>query len=673
MIRNFWILVVLCASFYAGAQNNIEQNQEFETVVVTAQYKKTTQKEAVQKIKVIDRKTIDAMAAVTLKDVLVNQNNIRVAQDNVLGSSMSLQGISGQNIKILIDGIPVIGRLNGNIDISQINLNTIERIEIVEGPLSVNYGTDALAGTINLISKTNKQDGFSSTLNSYYENIGQYNLDGSLSYKNGISNLTWSLGRNFFDGWNSYDNFIDFPESRPADTLRYKQWKPKEQYFSRLGYQLKKKNFSFSPYLSYFYEKITNRGMPRAPYNETAFDDVYNSWRIDGGFNLKATFKDKSALNIQTAYNNYKRIKNTFVKDLTTLDQELSQTPGSQDTITFDLLMSRGTWNTNKKDLFYNVQLGYDVSFETASGKRIEGVGKEQMDLAMFASTELTFFSDLVLKPAVRIAYNSQYKAPPVPSLNLRYGLKSWVFRASYAKGFRAPSLKELYFDFVDINHNIVGNQNLEAEFSDNFTADISFSRKRSRFIFKADLGFFYNDLDNLITLAISPTDPQQYTYINIGEFRTFGNQFNTGLIYKGVSFNAGIAYIGRFNNLATSYNDVPSYNFSPECRFNITYSNKKNTYSTALFFKYNGKRNGFYISDEEVYQSLIEAYNQLDFNATKNFSQNKIALTLGVKNILNVQDVVSTYGMGGIHSDNSGSIAMSWGRSVFCALKFKI
>ena len=84
MIRNFWISVVLCVSFHAGAQNTIKQEQELETVVVTAQYKKTTQNKAVQKIKVIDRKTIDAMAAVTLRDVLVNQNNIRVAQDNVL-------------------------------------------------------------------------------------------------------------------------------------------------------------------------------------------------------------------------------------------------------------------------------------------------------------------------------------------------------------------------------------------------------------------------------------------------------------------------------------------------------------------------------------------------------------------------------------------------------------
>ena len=672
MIRNFWISVVLCVSFHVGAQNTIEQEQKLETVVVTAQYKKTTQEKAVQKIKVIDRKTIDAMAAVTLKDVLVNQNNIRVAQDNVLGSSMSLQGMSGQNIKILIDGIPVIGRLNGNIDISQINLNTIERIEIVEGPLSVNYGTDALAGTINLISKTNKKDGFSSTLNSYYENIGQYNVDGSISVKEGNSSINLSLGRNFFDGWNAYDSFFEIPQSRLADTLRYKQWKPKEQYFSRLSYQLKRHNVTFSPYLSYFNERITNRGLPRAPYNETAFDDEYNSWRVDGGFNLKYRFKNKSALNVQAAYNNYKRIKNTFVKDLTTLSQELSQTPGAQDTTTFDLLMSRGTWNTNQSDRFYNFQLGYDVSFETASGKRIEGVGQEQMDLAMFTSAEFTFFKDLILRPALRIAYNSQYRAPLVPSVNLKYNLNSWTFRASYAKGFRAPSLKELYFDFVDINHNIVGNQDLNAEFSDNYTADISYSKKRSKLSLKVDIGVFYNELDNLITLAISPNDPQQYTYINIGEYSTFGNQLNAGINYKGLSINTGISYIGRFNNLARSY-DVPSYNFSPEYRFNLMYSNSKYNYSAAFFFKYNGRRNGFFISEDEIFESLIEAYNQMDCNMTKKFLNNKIALTLGIKNILNVQDVISTYGTGGVHSDNSGSISMNWGRSVFCGLKFKI
>ena len=103
---------------------------ELETFVITAQYEKIDQEKSINKIKVIDREKIESLGAVNLKDVLAFENNIRLSQDNILGSSMSLQGVSGQNIKILIDGIPVIGRLNGNVDISQINLNkTAQRLQ----------------------------------------------------------------------------------------------------------------------------------------------------------------------------------------------------------------------------------------------------------------------------------------------------------------------------------------------------------------------------------------------------------------------------------------------------------------------------------------------------------------------------------------------------------------
>ena len=227
----FLILFLLSHSTLFIAQNNKDEKvQEIETVVITGQYKKTSTEKSINKIKVIDRETIEAIGAVSLKDILANQINIRISQDNVLGSSMSLQGVSGQNIKILIDGVPVIGRLNGNIDVSQINLNDIEQIEIVEGPLSVNYGTDALAGTINLISKKPKNKGLSTYYNTYYESIGQYNIDANISYQfNKKISASTSFGRNFFDGWNAYDPFIEFPASRLADSLRFKQWKPKEK------------------------------------------------------------------------------------------------------------------------------------------------------------------------------------------------------------------------------------------------------------------------------------------------------------------------------------------------------------------------------------------------------------------------------------------------------------
>ena len=668
---------IFCCFCGHAQKNNEEEIQEIEPVVITGQYKKTKQEKSVSKIKVINREKINALGAVTLKDVLANEMNIRISQDNVLGSSMSLQGVSGQNVKILMDGVPLIGRLNGNIDISQINLNDIEQIEIVEGPLSVSYGTDALAGTINLISKKNKTNGFSSFVNSYYETIGQYNIDANIGYKfkNNLS-TNISFGRNFFDGWNAFDPFIEFPKSRIADSLRHKQWKPKEQYFSNANLTFNKKSLNIRAYIQYFYEKITNRGYPRAPYNESSFDDYYHTWRINGGIDLTKSFNNKSTLRIITSYNNFDRIKNTFVKDLTTLNQILSNTPGSQDTTKFNLLMSRGTWSTASKTKKINYQLGYDINIESTFGKRIDGNSQSQSDFAFFASTELEIIPELFLKPALRATYNTSYNAPLIPSLNFKFKKGNLIYRASYARGFRAPSLKELYFDFVDINHNIIGNKSLIAEQSNNYTFNLTYKKRLKRKTLALDFGGFYNDIDNLITLGISPTDNQQYTYINIGEFKTLGSQMNFSFKEKSILINLGASYIGRYNNISDNYNVTP-FSFSPELRSNIIYTHPKSKLRIAAFFKHNGKRPGFYVSqnpdgEEEIIETSIAAYNMLDINLSKLFF-NKMEWTIGAKNILNVQDIRSNNTSSGVHSSNSGSIAMNWGRSFFTSIKFTI
>jgi len=107
----------------------------------------------VLKVKVIDIKRINSQGAYNLPSLLANELNVRINYDPMLGNSISLQGISGQNIKVMIDGVPVIGREGGNIDLTQINLSSVERIEMVEGPMGVNYGSDAMGGVINIITK----------------------------------------------------------------------------------------------------------------------------------------------------------------------------------------------------------------------------------------------------------------------------------------------------------------------------------------------------------------------------------------------------------------------------------------------------------------------------------------------------------------------------------------
>ena len=79
---------------------------------------------------------------------------IRFATDYTLGETdIAIMGMSGQNVKVLLDGIPLVDRGGTKQSLSQVDINTIERIELVEGPMSVIYGTDALAGVINIITK----------------------------------------------------------------------------------------------------------------------------------------------------------------------------------------------------------------------------------------------------------------------------------------------------------------------------------------------------------------------------------------------------------------------------------------------------------------------------------------------------------------------------------------
>jgi outer membrane receptor for ferrienterochelin and colicins len=130
----------------------------YSEIVTTGQYSPTLSTNSIIKVDVLDRDFIKSKAANNLRDLLMQEGAININQDAQLGSNLSINGLGGENVKILVDGIPVIGRTNGNIDLSQLSLTNIDRVEIVKGPMSTLYGTDALGGVINLISKKENDD-----------------------------------------------------------------------------------------------------------------------------------------------------------------------------------------------------------------------------------------------------------------------------------------------------------------------------------------------------------------------------------------------------------------------------------------------------------------------------------------------------------------------------------
>jgi outer membrane receptor for ferrienterochelin and colicins len=647
----------------------IPEQLQLDEVVVTAQYEPTLADKSVQRIKIIDKQKIEQMGAVNLRDVLSNQLNVRLQQDNILGSNMSMQGISGENIKYLIDGVQLIGRLNGSIDLTQINMNNVERIEISEGPLSVQYGTNALAGTINIITKKGIEDRQTFGASAYYESIGTYNVIGDATFSGKNHNLQVSGGRNYFDGWNPTDDLFYLPEAKLADSTRFKKWKPKEQYFASLGYQHPFKKLSFGFKSDYFNEKMVNRGFPRAPYAESSFDDYYYTNRIDNSLHLNTSHFKNWKVSSVSSHNFYKRTKRTVFKDLTNLEEKMASS-NDQDTSKFTLFMSRASFIRSKDTAALNYEIGYDINYETALGKRIENRIQSMGDYAVFVTAQYRPYSKLIIKSGLRYANNTNYESPLIPSLNIKWDFATnHHLRASYAKGFRAPTIKELYFYFVDINHNIVGNENLKSENSSNYSLSYNYNTLIKNVNYKLEANLFYNDISNLITLA--QTTGTEYTYVNIGEFKTMGAQLSNSINYKNVTTQLGFNYTGRYNQLSES-NNLPTFNYSPEVLANLAYRIRKQKTTLSVFYKYNGKLPGYVLLDESIQQTFIEAYQLMDATLNKLFLNERINLVLGCKNIFSVQNIASNVS-GGAHSSGSSSIPLSTGRNYFVKLSFNI
>lgn len=642
-------------------------NVSLDEVVITAQYEPTQAEHSVQKIKIIGKEKIAQMGAVNLRDVLTNQLNVRLSQDNVLGSGMTLQGIRGENVKILVDGVPMIGRLDGNIDLSQINMNNVERIELIEGPLSVQYGTNALAGTINIITKKEMSNRCRAGASSYYESIGTYNLTGDLGFAWKKHDLQVNGGRNYFDGWNNGDAPFYFPQPRVADSSRYKQWKSKEQYFAGATYQYRFKKVDLGLKSAWFDEVIRNRGYPRAPYGESAFDDYYYTTRWDNSVSVRSQLSSNWSVNMLSAYNYYNRVKKTLYRDLTTLRDTLSGNSSDQDTSSFTLWMSRASFICSPAQSKLSYELGYDLNYESALGKRIDKQLQYMGDYAAFATAEYKPVKSLVLKPGLRYAYNTTYKTPLVPSLNGKWTLNdNHSFRASYARGFRAPTIKELYFLFVDINHNIIGNRDLRSERSDNYALSYNYSRDIRGCRTKLGLNGFYNNIFNLITLA--QLNGAQYSYVNIGRFRTLGLQLENSLTFKRLFIQAGFNYTGRYNELSEE-TDLPGFTYSPEVLTNVSYKFIRLKMNLAVFYKYTGKLPGYSLLGENVVQTSVQDYSILDATLTKTLWGERLQLTAGCKNLFDVRNLTSTLAAGGAHSSSSTSMPLSTGRNYFLKL----
>lgn len=637
-------------------------NLNLKNVIITGQFEPTVADKSVQRIRIIDRKRIEQQGAVNLRDLLTNELNVRISQDGVLGSQMSLMGLGGQNVKILIDGVPVIGRNDGNIDISQLNLNNIERVEIVEGPMSVIYGTDALGGVINLITRKPGGKQYTAGVNTYYETVGTYNIDANAGVAYKKTQFGISGGRNFFDGYSEKED----------PRMRAMQWKPKEQYFADAQFRLRLNKQSHRLFSQYFDEKITARSAPVVtPYEVTGLDDYFVTIRTTNSLYSDFVFNNRATLNLINSFSTYERRKIAYVKNLVSGEENLVASPSAQDTSRFNLILLRGTYTTNTTHRV-NSQLGYDINIENGEGEKLEN-GRQQIgDFAAFYISDIKPSKRLTLRQGIRFIYNTRYGAPVIPSLNMKYDISSSLsLRASYAQGFRAPSLKELSLFFVDINHNIKGNSNLKAERSNNFLLSLTYLKEFRKVYWKIDGSLFYNNISDMISLAISDAATQLYTYVNIDEFKTQGINLNSDAQYKNVRVSLGYSLTGRYNQLSKTSNTA-DFLYANEYRGNITYTFAKLKTDVSVFYKYNGEVPTYLEDNGNIYQGFTQSYQMIDASISKRLFSNRLIIIAGAKNLADVK-AINFSGAATAHSSGSGSTLMAMGRYYFTSIRINL
>ena len=649
------VMLLLSNSIAQSVQVDTIKIIDLDPVVITAQFAPQSEKNAIYKVHVFDSITMSQKGVNNLQELLQQELNLDLSQKAVLGASIAIQGISKENIKVLIDGVPVIGRLNGIIDLNQINLSNIEKVEMIEGPVSVFYGTDAMGGIINLITKKTQQKALEGNISAFYESINATSVKGNIGYKFGKNIIRLNAGVYSFDGLST------------NESPRNLNWEKRNQYFTDLMYVRDLGSLKLRYNGSLAKDQLFSIGEPDK--RNKIKDQDYYTQRINNSLNLQGNILDDKFLEITLSYLDYQRYHNTFDIDPGTFES----TPSTKDLKEDNMVKFKyggaklQIGKSNKVDKI-NYAFGADMNVETTEGGRILDGKQDIQTLALFSSLNYKLSENFEIQPGARYTWNSSYGAVLSPAFNSKIRFNNFsTLRFSYARGYRAPSLKELFLDFhVSTGPNtfiISGNEGLKVEKSHSFNL---------QYTLNAQLGsvgslliapsIFYNEIDNLI--ALSEIVDFKRNYINIDKFKSIGGKIDfTYLPNEAFTIKAGYGLVGRYNHFTENF-ETKDYVYSPEAVASLSYYADNANLNFNIFYKYSGKQEGFFVDKKtkKLQGTTRGSYHNLNATMSKSFFNNVLNASIGVKNLFDVKDIVTSNEVREAHSRD----LQLWGRSFF-------
>lgn len=546
-------LLRISALDYNGARETINRSNDnilirmkhsplkLNEVVVTGTGTINKLKNSPVAIDVISQRELQNTNIPTFENAMIALNPSMSFTPNAMGSYMQLNGLSNRYILVLVDGKKLGGDVGGNVDLNRIDMGNIKRIEVLKGAASSLYGSDAIAGVINII--TNKpKDLVNFSTETRFSEYGQFTQNANLYLNVGGFSSSTSFQRNQADGWQL--NKKEIINDKEIDTDKQAMLRFYSDVFSqRFGYKATKE-------LSMYVEGSLFDKKFKRPVSAYGFDMKYVDYSFGAG--AKYLLKNNGLISLDWNTDRFEYFK-AYLKE--TKDKNgVTFMPGDEEFVRrqkYNNINLKGTFNAGK---FNKVTVGseYKVDNLYAPADSIGG-SRNVYTLAFYAQDEINLFGKLNIVPGVRYIYNETFKNRVTPKVSAMYTLHDFNFRVSYATGFKTPELKQLFMKTEVTSKGkttlSVGNKDLKPESSNYYSVNAEYIKD---FLSLAVTGYINNLKNKIDTYEIELTPEEiaegynkKSSYHNIGRSRIQGVDFtfNSYLGYN-LTLGGGYSYV---------------------------------------------------------------------------------------------------------------------------------
>ena len=468
-------------------------------VVVTGSGHHQRLKSTATPVHVLSSQEIHEQGITTFDEALTRMMPQASMAPNSMGTFLRLNGLGNKYILILINGQKLSGDISNNVDLNRINMSRVKRIEVLDGAASSLYGSDAIAGVINIIT--------------------DQPTDAELSITNdtkvsGHGILTESVGLDIYKGgFGSYTSFThDRADSYQNNNLEYVKGSDTETqetiapYFTGYRSSVFSQKFTYTPTqhlalnagLDYSY-KITNRPETREDIpGGTDYEMRYKGFR----WNIGGSYKFNNRNSIQADFTvdrfRYGKEYDVETKDYAVGDYVQSKKQRSMEGQVKAIL----GLSSNSTTIF---GADWHKDYLTASSGNIE---EHVYNIAAYAQHEMKFLKDFTATLGLRLTHHETFNQRLTPKVTVMYAPGDFRFRATYSAGFRAPGLDELYYHYFSVNRGkpqiIFGNQDLSPEKSHYFSLNAEY---RTQFIAVSLTGYLNRIKDMVVRKNINVDD----------------------------------------------------------------------------------------------------------------------------------------------------------------------